>query len=58
MLDRATVEQLRQKGDYELMYGSVSRPPDPDIMVSTYLLSANVPYPNYLCYKNKDSGRL
>ena len=53
MLDRATVEQLRQKGDYELMYGSVSRPPDPDIMVSTYLHSANVPYPNYLCYKNK-----
>ena len=54
MLDRATVEQLRQKGDYELMYGSVSRPPDPDIMFSTYLLSTNAPYPNYLCYKNKE----
>jgi ABC-type transport system substrate-binding protein len=53
MLDRATVEQLRQKGDYELMYGSVSRPPDPDIMFNTYLHSANAPYPNYLCYKNK-----
>src|SRR5215475_6588157 len=54
MLDRATVEQLRQKGDYDLMYGSVSRPPDPDIMFSTYLLSANAPYPNYPCYKNKE----
>jgi len=54
MLDRATVEQLRQKGDYELMYGSVSRPPDPDIMFSTYLHSSNAPYPNYLCYKNKE----
>ncbi len=54
MLDRATVESLRQKGDYELMYGSVSRPPDPDIMFSTYLLSANAPYPNYFCYKNKE----
>ena len=36
------------------MYGSVSRPPDPDIMFSTYLLSSNAPYPNYLCYKNKE----
>ncbi len=54
MLDRATVEQLRQKGDYELMYGSVSRPPEPDIMFSTYLHSSNAPYPNYLCYKNKE----
>jgi peptide/nickel transport system substrate-binding protein len=53
MLDRATVEQLRQKGDFELMYGSVSRPPDPDIMFTTYLHSSNAPYPNYLCYKNK-----
>jgi len=58
MLDRATVEQLRQKGDYELMYGSVSRPPDPDIMFSTYLLSANAPYPNYVCYKNKEVDAL
>ena len=54
MFDRATVESLRQKGDYELMYGSVSRPPDPDIMFSTYLHSSNAPYPNYLCYKNKE----
>ncbi len=58
LLDRATVEQLRRKGDYELMYGSVSRPPDPDIMFSTYLLSANAPYPNYLCYKNKEVDNL
>jgi peptide/nickel transport system substrate-binding protein len=54
LLDRATVEQLRQKGDFRLMYGSVSRPPDPDIMFSTYLLSSNFPYPNYFCYKNKE----
>jgi ABC-type transport system substrate-binding protein len=54
LLDRATVENLRQKGDYDLMYGSISRPPDPDIMFSTYLLSTNAPYPNYLCYKNKE----
>jgi len=58
MLDRATVEQLRQKNDFELMYGSVSRPPDPDIMFSTYLLSSNSPYPNYFCYKNKEVDNL
>ena len=40
------------------MYGSVSRPPDPDIMFSTYLLSSNSPYPNYFCYKNKEVDNL
>jgi len=58
LLDRATVESLRQKGDYELMYGSISRPPDPDIMFSTYLLSSNAPYPNDVCYKNKEVDSL
>jgi peptide/nickel transport system substrate-binding protein len=58
MLDRASVETLRQKGDFGLMYGSVSRPPEPDIMFSTYMHSSNAPYPNYLCYKNKEVDKL
>ena len=54
MLDRATVEQLRRKGNFDFLYGNISRPPDPDIMFSTYFHSSNAPYPNMSCYKNKE----
>jgi peptide/nickel transport system substrate-binding protein len=36
----------------------MSRPPDPDIVFSTYFQSANSPYPNYSCYKNKEVDNL
>jgi peptide/nickel transport system substrate-binding protein len=58
MLDRATVEQLRRKGDFDFLYGNVSRPPDPDIIFGTYFLSSNAPYPNMTCYKNKELDTL
>jgi peptide/nickel transport system substrate-binding protein len=54
MVDRATVEQLRQKGNFDLLSANLSRPPDPDIVFSTYFHSANIPYPNLTCYKNKE----
>jgi ABC-type transport system substrate-binding protein len=54
MLDRATVEQMRQKGNFDLLSANLSRPPDPDIVFSTYFHSGNIPYPNLACYKNKE----
>ena len=54
MVDRATVEQMRQKGNFDLLSANLSRPPDPDIVFSTYFQSGNIPYPNLACYKNKE----
>ena len=58
MLDRATVEQIRRKGNFDLLYGSLSRPPDPDIIFSTFYDSWNAPFPNMACYKNKEVDTL
>lgn len=56
--DTATVESIRRKGDYDLLYGTFSRPPDPDIVFSSYFHSESVPFPNMSCFKNKEVDRL
>ena len=58
MLDRASMEPTWAKGNFDFLYGSMSRPPDPDIVFSTYFQSTNAPYPNYSCYKNKEVDNL
>jgi peptide/nickel transport system substrate-binding protein len=58
MLDRASMEPLWAKGNFDFLYGNMSRPPDPDIVFSTYFQSTNSPYPNYSCYKNKEVDNL
>jgi peptide/nickel transport system substrate-binding protein len=58
MFDRASMEPMWAKGHLDFLYGNMSRPPDPDIVFSTYLQSTNSPYPNYSCYKNKEVDNL
>jgi len=58
MLDRASMEPIWAKGNFDFLYGNMSRPPDPDIVFSTYFQSTNSPYPNYSCYKNKEVDNL
>jgi ABC-type transport system substrate-binding protein len=58
MLDRASMEPTWAKGNFDFLYGNMSRPPDPDIVFSTYFQSTNSPYPNYSCYKNKEVDAL
>jgi peptide/nickel transport system substrate-binding protein len=45
---------MRQKGNFDLLSANLSRPPDPDIVFSTYFQSGNIPYPNLACYKSKE----
>ena len=58
MLDRTSMEPTWAKGNFDFLYGNMSRPPDPDIVFSTYFQSTNSPYPNYSCYKNKEVDNL
>jgi peptide/nickel transport system substrate-binding protein len=58
VIDRAAIEELRRKGDHELMFATVGRPPDPDGFLTQLFYGPATPFPAFPCYKNAEVDKL